>query len=126
MDNYNYPMGADTPDAPWNQVDLPEKEIEVTISIILSKTVKVTVDDYKVDEGKDEDGYYCSYDFSECNLQKAVEDQIILPHNLARFTEKMFNQDFNLKAVEMPKCLKDAIADCKDWTVDEMVVISEE
>lgn len=21
MDNYNYPMGADTPDAPWNRVD---------------------------------------------------------------------------------------------------------
>lgn len=26
MDNYNYPMGSDTPDAPWNQEDGPSKE----------------------------------------------------------------------------------------------------
>ena len=29
----NYPIGADTPEAPWNQVENPEREIEVTISI---------------------------------------------------------------------------------------------
>jgi hypothetical protein len=23
MDNYNYPEGSDTPDAPWNQPDIP-------------------------------------------------------------------------------------------------------
>lgn len=127
MESGYYPPGAEfDPRAPYNQVNLPEKEIEVTISVTLSKTVKVTVDDYEVDEGKDEDGYYCNYDFSECNLQKAVEDQIVLPQNLAKFTEEMFNQDLNLKAAGMPRYLKDAIADCKGWTVDEMEVISEE
>lgn len=127
MESGYYPPGAEfDPRAPYNQVDLPEKEIEVTISVTLSKTVKITVDDYEVDEGKDEDGYYCNYDFSECNLQKAVEDQIVLPQNLAKFTEEMFNQDLNLKAAGMPRYLKDAIADCKGWIVDEMEVISEE
>lgn len=127
MESGYYPPGAEfDPRAPYNQVDLPEKEIEVTISVTLSKTVKVTVDDYEVDEGRDEDGYYCNYNFSECNLQKAVEDQIVLPQNLAKFTEEMFNQDLNLKAAGMPRYLKDAIADCKGWTVDEMEVISEE
>ena len=29
MDNYNYPAGADTFDAPWNQADVPEKELIV-------------------------------------------------------------------------------------------------
>lgn len=125
MDNYNYPAGSDTSDAPWNQVDLPEKEIEVTISVTLSKTVKVMVDDYEVEEDADEDGRYLSYDFSECDLNKAVEDQVVLPQNLAEFTERMFNHDLNLKAAGMPKYLKDAIADCKDWCVDEMEVILE-
>lgn len=121
MDNYNYPLGADTKDAPWNQSDPTEEEVEVLVSITLSKSVKIKVKDYiVVDEGRDEDGYYCSYDFSECNLQKAVEDQIVLPQNLAKFTEEMFNQDLNLKAAGMPRYLKDAIADCKGWTVDEM------
>lgn len=127
MESGYYPPGAEfDPRAPYNQVDLPEKEIEVTISVTLSKTVKVTVDDYEVDEGRDEDGYYCNYNFSECNLQKAVEDQIVLPQNLAKFTEEMLNQDLNLKAAGMPGYLKGAIADCKGWTVDEMEVISEE
>lgn len=43
----NYPIGADTPDAPWNQVENPEREVEVTISITLSKTVKIKVKDYR-------------------------------------------------------------------------------
>lgn len=122
MDNYNYPMGSDTSDAPWNQVDYPEKEIEVTVSVTLSKTVKILVDDYSVE---DDEGY-TSYDYSKCDLKKAVEDQITLPQNLAEFTERIFNQDLNLKETGMPKYLKDAIADCKDWCVDEMEVISEE
>lgn len=46
MNNYDYPLGADTKDAPWNQVDNPEREIEVTVSVTLSKTVKIKVSDY--------------------------------------------------------------------------------
>ena len=49
-----YPPGAEhDPNAPWNQVDNPEREIEVTVSVTLSKTVKVRVSDYKItDSGK--------------------------------------------------------------------------
>lgn len=125
MNNYDYPMGADTSDAPWNQVELPEREIEVTISVTLSKTVKITVDDYNVDDGVDEDGHYRSYDYSECDLHKAVEEQVVLPQNLAIFTERMFDHDLNLKAAGMPLYLKDAIKDCKDWNVDELEYVLE-
>lgn len=126
MESGGYPPGAEfDPRAPYNQVDLPEKEIEVTISVTLSKTVKVMVDDYEVEEDADEDGRYLSYDFSNCDLHKAVEDQVVLPQNLAEFTEKMFNHDLNLKAAGMPRYLKEAIEDCKGWTVDEMEVIEE-
>lgn len=126
MESGGYPPGAEfDPNAPYNQVDLPEKEIEVTISVTLSKTVKVMVDDYEVEEDADEDGRYLSYDFSGCNLNKAVEDQVVLPQNLAEFTERMFNHDLKLKAAGMPRYLKEAIEDCKGWTVDEMEVIEE-
>lgn len=111
--------------APYNQVDLPGKEIEVTISVTLSKTVKIVVDDYEVEDDWDEDGRYVSYNFSNCDLYKAVENQIVLPQNIAEFTERMFNHDLDLKAAGMSKYLKDAIEDCKDWVVDEMEVILE-
>lgn len=82
MDNYNYPMGADTPDAPWNQVDNPEREIEVTISITLSRTAKIKVTDYEVaDFGIDEDGmHFEDIDYSNCDLTTAVQEQITLPN----------------------------------------------
>lgn len=97
-DNYNYPVGADTPDAPWNQVDPPEKEIEVTVSVTLSKTIKVKVSDYEiVDSGKDEDGeYFEEVDYSNCDLKGVVENQYILPQDK-----------------------------CSDWDVDDFEVVLE-
>lgn len=123
MDNYNYPMGSDTEDAPWNKSNNPEKEIEVTVSVTLSKTVKISVDDYTVEENADEDGKYLDYDFSNCGLHKAVEDQVYLPQNLAIVTERLFDQDLDLKAAGMPMYLKDAVEDCKDWNLDDFEVV---
>lgn len=67
-----YPLGAEhDPNAPWNQVDNPEREIEVTVSVTLSKTVKIKVSDYSItDSGKDEDGeYFEDIDYSKCDLK---------------------------------------------------------
>ena len=125
MNNYDYPVERDTSDVPWYQEELPKKEIEVTVSITISKTVKIAVDDYKVEEIIDENGRYLSYDYSDCNLHKAVEEQLVLPQDLAEFTEKMFTQDLDLKAAKMPRYLKEAVTDCKDWIVDDMACILE-
>lgn len=125
MNNYDYPMGADTPDAPWNEVELPDKEIEVTVSVTLSKTVKVKVNDYAVNEGIEEDCYFREYDFSDCDLHKAVEDQVTLPQDLAMFVERMFNKDLNLKAAGMPRYLKESLEDCKGWNVDDFECVKE-
>lgn len=125
MNNYDYPVEGGTSDAPWHQEELPKKEVEVTVSVTISKTVKIEIDDYKVEEIIDENGRYLSYDYSDCNLHKAVEEQIVLPQNLAEFTERMFTQDLDLKAAKMPRYLKEAVIDCKDWIVDDMACILE-
>ncbi len=112
MDNYNYPMGADTKDTPWNQVDNPEREIEVTVSITLSKTVKIKVSDYEItDSGKDEDGeYFEDIDCSNCDLKSAVEEQIVLPQTAHIYVES------NPKVHE----------DLSNWCVDDLEVNLEE
>ena len=109
MDNYNYPMGADTKDAPWNQVDNPEREIEVTVSVTLSKTVKIKVSDYEItDSGKDEDGeYFEDIDYSNCDLKSAVEEQIVLPQSAHMYVKS------NPKVHE----------DLSNWCVDDFEVI---
>jgi hypothetical protein len=57
-----YPAGAySDPNAPYNQVDVPEKDFEVTCSQSLSRTAIVTTNDYIpcVDEGcEDGVGYH--------------------------------------------------------------------
>lgn len=112
MDNYNYPMGADTKDAPWNQVDNPEREIEVTVSVTLSKTVKIKVSDYEItDSGRDEDGeYFEDIDYSNCDLKGAVEEQIALPQSAHTYVKSS------------PKVHEDL----SNWCVDDLEVNLEE
>ena len=115
-DNYNYPLGADNPDAPWNQKENPEREIEVTVSVTLSKTIKVKVSDYDIiDSGKDEDGeYFEDIDYSSCDLKGAVEKQIVLPQKAWDYIAPKTNEDVK------------AIFDLKGWNVDDFEVIVEE
>ena len=112
MDNYNYPCGTDGPNAPWNQADNPEREIEVTVSVTLSKTVKIKVSDYEItDSGKDEDGeYFEDIDYSNCNLKDAVEEQVILPQSAHMYVKG------NSKVQE----------DLSNWYVDDLEVNLEE
>ena len=84
-----YPAGAEyDPKAPWNQVDPEPRKIEVTVSITLSKTVEIEVTDYIAEEDSDEDGYHgIIYDYSECDLEQAVRDQITLPNSVGEFND---------------------------------------
>ena len=118
MNNYDYPLGTDTKDAPWNQKELPEREIEVTISVTLSKTVKIKVSDYTItDSGKDEDGdYFEDVDYSDCDLNGAVEEQIYLPQEAGQLIK-----DFDIGTVKA----KNIAEDLSNWNVDEMEVILE-
>ena len=112
MDNYNYPCGTDEPNAPWNQADNPEREIEVTVSVTLSKTVKIKVSDYEItDSGKDEDGeYFEDIDYSNCDLKGAVEKQIVLPQSAHMYVKG------NSKVQE----------DLSNWYVDDLEINLEE
>lgn len=112
MDNYNYPCGTDEPNAPWNQADNPEREIEVTVSVTLSKTVKIKVSDYEItDSGKDEDGeYFEDIDYSNCDLKGVVEEQVILPQSAHMYVKG------NSKVQE----------DLSNWCVDDLEVNLEE
>ena len=76
----NLPLGAKyDKNAPWNQEDNPEKEIEADIVITLTKRVKLKVNDYIIsDEGVDEDGHYIDLDFANCDIYRAAQDQLDL------------------------------------------------
>ena len=96
-----YPAGAEyDPRAPWNQVEPKPKKVEVTVSITLSKTVEVEVTDYTAEEDYDEDGYNgINYDYSECDLEQAVRDQVTLPNSVGEFNDWV-EDDFEVNLEE--------------------------
>lgn len=70
----NYPIGADTENAPWNEKE--PKPIEITVSITLSKNVVVELSNYTIE--LDEDGN-ANYSYDNCDVYKALSEQIELP-----------------------------------------------
>lgn len=114
----NVPMGAEyNSNAPWNQEDNHEKEIEVTVSVTLSKSIKIKVNDYEIiDSGKDEDGdYFEKIDYSNCNLKEAVEGQYVLPQNA---WQHLISCDFQAGFKSCPE-----VNMLKDWNVDDFEVV---
>lgn len=95
---------------------MKEKEIEVTVSMTISKTMKVFVDDYSLDVvGIDEENQPIEQpNYTQCDLRKAVLEQKILPHN----AHKCLDVYDGLSA--------DVYDDLKDWIVDELEVLPNE
>ena len=119
-----YPQGIDDREAPFNREPLPEKEIELLVSITLSKSIKVKVNDYKVkSSGKDEDGDYSEViDYSECDLADAVSRQVVLPFEAGDFLEHLRKKGYI--TVTNPS-LCQAVSDLSGWHVDEFEAVKE-
>ena len=93
------------------------KEIEVLVSLTLSKSIKIKVDDYDETIEKDEDGKYSIIDYSNCNLINAVKDQVYLPYEAGRL--------FNICLEEKQLPTIDKINDLSNWNVDDFEVVME-
>lgn len=74
----DYSIGAELDsNAPWNKKNNKPREVEVTASITISKTLKVLVDDYEIDSYIDEAGsHFTDYNYENCDLKKAVQEQV--------------------------------------------------
>lgn len=146
MDNYNYPMGADTPDAPWNQSDtLEPKEADVLVSYSISKSTTIETDDYIEDVWEDwdtgDEGEVIhrggvEADWSETNWEQAFKDDsealgipdllgILEEHATIQYhlykdaLEKDPNDRQTKRLVNKWDNIRKA---CQDWHVDEFIV----
>lgn len=135
-DNYNYPLGADTPYAPYNQSEPEPVEVDVTISQSLSRSTKIKVTDYISNEWEDVEpnnkgGFSriggVEYDFSNSDLKGAYEEQeYTIPELLDYLILYLIrdiakcNEDSNKK-----KKLQYILSCCEGWIMDETEVIEE-
>ena len=136
-DNYNYPIGADTPDAPWNQSDPEPIEVEVTISQSLSRSTTIEVHDYTIKEWEDteyikEEGISrtrkgIDYDFSDSDLKEAYEIQEYTIPELLEYLKSYLINDIAqcVEGSSRKKLLQCILKGCEGWNVDETEVIQE-
>ena len=124
-DNYNYPPGADTPVAPWNEPIVPEREFDVTISMSLSRTVQCYTNKY-IPEVDEENGHLY-VDTSDTPWSEVYGDNHKTIPELLEELKKYIQKDLDNLADDETKMdkafhrrrLEFLLNECEDWTVDE-------
>ena len=118
-DNYNYPAGADTPDAPWNQSEPDDKDFLVDVEYVLQKkNVKVTTKDYKPEVVNKDEEIVEPLDTSDTNWEDVY-------FNSGHFTiQEMLDELKEYVKADMQTCypntckgahLKRLLEDCQGW-----------
>ena len=128
----NYPPGAEhDPNAPYNQVDVPEKEFDVTCSKNKKKTVTVITNnyipgasgvDYEYDpEGSVAIGWRDPDDTSDTNWADEYHDnEHYTPLQLIElFKKHLENELIRMGEVKNERWIKHLIEECSDWTEDD-------
>ena len=137
----NYPLGADTPDAPWNQVDVPEKDFEVTCIQTLSRTATVTTNNYipgaeGVDYEPDDEGGYCacgwqdpddtsdtnwSQEYDECGYYTPIQLIQLLREYVSNDLDRVdiIAEETNQNKAFLKRKLEHLIEECDCWNDDE-------
>lgn len=119
-DDYNYPAGADTPDAPWNETSVPEREFDVEVSFVMRKVVTVTTDDY-VPEFDEEDGR--TYANTEnTDWDKAYGNSCHTIKELLHELENYVKEDIKRHQGSTAKVnrLNRILEDCQKWEIEDI------
>ena len=74
--NYDYPLGADNPSAPWNQVENSEIERDCEVTETITRKITLSTTDYIAEEDWDNDFGRCvSADTSETDWAAEYSNQ---------------------------------------------------
>lgn len=92
------------------------KKIEVIVSIALSKTMEINVTDYTTKKEEDNNGNIVTvYDFSKCDLEQAVRDQITLPN-------EAYNELHHAVFLTEDYAARNSMDDLEGWNEDNFTV----
>lgn len=119
-DNYNYPLGADNPSAPWNEPLDPEpKEFEIVISQCLSKSLKVLTQDYTKEYEEESGLMLTNTDDTEWKTVYEDEGHYTIDELLKTFQwllRKVIDEDVDYNTKDYYKHL---IEECNNWYTNE-------
>lgn len=120
--NNNYPTMStiEESQAPWNE---SQKEIEVLVSVTLSKRVKVNIPTSLKNINYDEDGNsIIDDDISDIELENAVSEEIFMPQEISQHMRNyLIRHKYKINS-QCEKILKDG----SNWNIDEFTVVKDE
>lgn len=128
MDNYNYPIGADTIDAPWNETEnYPiERDCEVTETIARKVTLSTT--DYVAEEDWDDELGKCLFaDTSETDWSDEYSNQECTALELIAKLKEYVEEDIKNTASNTSKGreLQRLLVACDGWEQVDLEVEEE-
>ena len=107
MNDGRIPAGANVPWAPWNEPSVENIEVEVTVSLTISKTLKIHIPGA---EGK-------PFPITDSELKDAVINQKWLPHEISNIGDSILKDSTEQKYI---------IEDLSNWTEDDFEVVLED
>lgn len=107
MNDGRIPAGANVPWAPWNEPSVENIEVEVTVSLTISKTLKIHIPGA---EGK-------PFPITDSELKDAVINQKWLPHEISNIGDLILKDSTEQKYI---------IEDLSNWTEDDFEVVLED
>lgn len=124
-DNYNYPMGADNPDAPWNEPIQQERAFTCEVTETYTRTVCIKTDKYTKYVEKDEDGTgLCEIDTSDVDWEQEYKDSCYTIQDLLKELNIYLKQELeNTKEDSLKtKRIKNMLSNCEAWEQSELYV----
>ena len=125
MNTRDYPEGSDTNNSPFNQKDNPEIEVDVLVSITLSKSMKLKLSDYTLKKEEYEGNIIDKVDLSNVNLEEKVREQYYLPDNAVSRLDYIYNFADLIYPDVTKRLINDLIKDLSSWNTDEIEIIPE-
>lgn len=124
--NSNYPpMSQSQWDAaPFNEVEVPEREFDVCISQSLSKSTSIYTQDYQP-EYDEEDGHTYA-NTMDTDWKKAYQDVAMTPLDIINAASEIAEALLKEGKTRVGGVyLKSLVEECKDWINDELEVMEE-
>jgi hypothetical protein len=93
------------------------KEFKIHVTLAIDKTFTMATNNYEVlDDGT----------LYPCNMKEYVEQNFVLPNNLADFINSLISCDLNVKNIPKPTYLLEALNDCSNWNITDFECVPDE
>lgn len=127
-DNYNYPLGADTPDAPWNEPSPPkERKFDCHVIVTMEKDVRVPTQNYNEFVDEDEMGKRLECDTSETDWEHEYNANCITLTEMLNELKQYVESDLAMtgKNTGKGRYLQELLEACQGWqnvetTIEEL------